>query len=120
MCDEVERHIEDYDIENMLKGTERELKKGINKYKTLSTKEEKEEFISEFKAPIDDILLSIDDIIIYCGIITLTFNEVISIPDTIDRLKKFYIKLVLNEQKLLEHRIKRMQEVIDKLKEDKK
>lgn len=119
MCDEAERNIEDYDIEGILAKSREELIKGIEEYKKLDPKsEEALEFIASCPSAISDLVFTIDDCSTYSRLSADILSEKISVDEGLKKIKSIYINDIIEVKKYYEYRIKHMQEVIDKLKEE--
>lgn len=120
MCDEAEKNIEDYDIEGILAKSREELISGIEEYKKLDPKsEEALELIASCPHAISDLIFTIDDCSAYGGISADILTEKISVDEGLKKIKEVYINDIIEVKKYYEYRLKRMQEVIDKLKEGK-
>lgn len=121
MCDEAEKNIEDYDIEDILSKSREEFIEAIEDYKKLDPKsEEAIEFIACCPRAINELVVTIDDCSSYGRISADVLTEKISVDYGLKKIKEVYINDIIEVKKYYEYRIKRMQEVIDKLKEEDK
>jgi hypothetical protein len=121
MCDEMERNIEDYDIEDILAKSREELIEAVKEYKKLDPKsEEAIEFIACCPRAINELIVTIDDCSSYGRISADILTEKISVDEGLKRIKEVYLNDIIEVKKYYEYRVKHMQEVIDKLKEEDK
>jgi hypothetical protein len=119
MCDEEEKNIEDYDIERILAESREELIKGIEEYKKLDPKsEEALEFIACCPRAISDLVFTIDDCSAYSRLSADILTEKISVDEGLKKIKSIYVNDIIAVKEYYECRIKHMQEVINKLKEE--